>query len=241
MKEQNVSMLKKIANNDLDLQLIEAIRKICGSNTFDDLISLIPEIEDKYPNVIYSGNIYRKMIIPFEILDSMNHYIENDQEYIDKEEFVQEIKNFVTTGEYQSCTYSIEACKNFYPLEDGISFIISFDGEGIDLQQLCEELSYSDDEEVAKDVSKVAEAIGIGEVTKEDLEEANIIESDTEPLEEENISSEEFIKEDIKTSDNVQNKARNGIEIKSRKKSETLEVQGSNYNNSQKISYRKQI
>ena len=131
------------------MQLIEAIRKICGSNTFDDLISLIPEIEDKYPNTIYSGNIYRKMIIPFETLDNMNHYIENDQEYIDKEEFVQEIKNFVTTGEYQSCAYSIEACKNFYPLEDGISFIISFDGEGIDLQQLCEELSYSDDEEVA--------------------------------------------------------------------------------------------
>ena len=141
--------LKKIANNDLDLQLIEAIRKICGSNTFDDLISLIPEIEDKYPNAIYSGNIYRKMIIPFETLDNMNHYIENNQEYIDKEEFIQEIKKFVTTGKYQSCTYSIEACKNFYPLEDGISFIISFDGEGIDLQQLCEELSYSDDEEVA--------------------------------------------------------------------------------------------
>ena len=84
--------------------------------------------------------------------------------------------------------------------------------------------------EVAKDVSKVAKAIGIGEVTKEDLEKANIIESDTEPLEEENISSKELIEEDGKTSENVQNKARNGIEIKSRKKSETLEVQGSNYN-----------
>ena len=84
--------------------------------------------------------------------------------------------------------------------------------------------------EVAKDVSKVAEAIGIGEVTTEELEKANIIESDTEPLEGENTSSEEFIKEDVKTSDNVQNKARNGIEIKSIKKSETLEVQGSNYN-----------
>ena len=84
--------------------------------------------------------------------------------------------------------------------------------------------------EVAKDVSKVAKAIGIEEVTKEDLEEANIIESDTETLEEENISSKEFIEEDVKTSDNTQNKARNGIEIKSRKKSETLEVQGSNYN-----------
>ena len=84
--------------------------------------------------------------------------------------------------------------------------------------------------EVAKDVSKVAEAIGISEVTKEDLEKANIIESDTEPLEEKSTSNEEFIKEDAKTLDNVQNKARNGIEIKSRKKSETLEVQGSNYN-----------
>ena len=55
-------------------------------------------------------------------------------------------------------------------------------------------------------------------------------ESDTETLEEKNISSEEFIEEDGKTSENVQNKARNGIEIKSRKKSETLEVKGSNYN-----------
>ena len=84
--------------------------------------------------------------------------------------------------------------------------------------------------EVAADVSKVAEAIGIGEVTKEELEKANIIESDTESLGEENISSEEIIEEDTKTQENMQNKARNGIEIKSRKKSETLEVQGSNYN-----------
>ena len=84
--------------------------------------------------------------------------------------------------------------------------------------------------EVAKDVSKVAEAIGIGEVTKEELEKANIIESDTESLEEEKTTNDELIEEDVKTSDNVQNKARNGIEIKSRKKSETLEVQGSNYN-----------
>ena len=84
--------------------------------------------------------------------------------------------------------------------------------------------------EVAKDVSKVAKAIGIGEVTKEDLEKANIIESDTEPLEEKSTTSEEFIDKDIKTQENVQNKARNGIEIKSRKKSETLEVKGSNYN-----------
>lgn len=84
--------------------------------------------------------------------------------------------------------------------------------------------------EVAADVSKVAEAIGIGEVTTEELEKANIIESDTEPLEGKSTSSEEFIKEDVKISDNTQNKARNGIEIKSIKKSETLEVQGSNYN-----------
>ena len=83
--------------------------------------------------------------------------------------------------------------------------------------------------EVVKDVSKVTEALGIGEVTKEDLEKANIIESDTEPLEGESTSSEEFIKEDVKISDNAQNKARNGIEIKSFKKSTTIEAQGKNY------------
>lgn len=84
--------------------------------------------------------------------------------------------------------------------------------------------------EVAADVSKVAKAMGIDKVTKEDLEKADIIESPTEPLEEENTSNDKFIDKDIKTSENVQNKARNVIEIKSRKKSETLEVQGSNYN-----------
>ena len=83
--------------------------------------------------------------------------------------------------------------------------------------------------EVAKDVSKVAKAIGIGEVTKEDLEKANIIESDTEPSEEEKDTNDKLIEEDVKIQENVQNKARNGIEIKSRKKSETLEVQGKNY------------
>ena len=84
--------------------------------------------------------------------------------------------------------------------------------------------------EVAKDVSKVAKAIGIGEVTKEDLEKADIIESDTEPSEGENTLNDKLIEEDVKTQENVQNKARKGIEIKSRKKSETLEVKGSNYN-----------
>lgn len=84
--------------------------------------------------------------------------------------------------------------------------------------------------EVAADATKLAKAMGIDEVTKEDLEKADIIESDTEPLEEEKDTNDKLIEEDVKTQENVQNEARNGIEIKSRKKSETLEVQGSNYN-----------
>ena len=47
---------------------------------------------------------------------------------------------------------------------------------------------------------------------------------------EEKTTNDELIEEDVKTSDNTQNKARNGIKIKTRKKIETLEVQGSNYN-----------
>lgn len=139
--------LKKKADNST-LALIEAIRNVCGSNEFDDLIALLSEIQDKYPDAIYSGNMYRKMIIPYETLNSMNHYQKGNQEYISKEEFIEQIKNFVTTGEWQSCTYSLDSCKDFYPLEVGISFIISFEGEGIDLQQLCEELTYDDDENI---------------------------------------------------------------------------------------------
>lgn len=140
--------LKKKADNST-LALIEAIRNVCGSNEFDDLIALLPEIQDKYTDAIYSGNMYRKMIIPYETLDSMNHYQKGNQEYISKEEFIEQIRNFVTTGEWQSCTYSLSSCKDFYPLEVGISFIISFEGEGIDLQQLCEELTYDDDEDIS--------------------------------------------------------------------------------------------
>ena len=79
----------------------------------------------------------------------MNHYLQDDKEYIDKEEFIQQVRDFIKIEEWQSCTYSLEACKNFYPLEDGTSFIISFNGNGIDIQQLCDELYYSDDEEVS--------------------------------------------------------------------------------------------
>ena len=139
--------LKKKADNSASV-LIEAIRNVCGSNEFNDLIALLPEIQDKYPDAIYSGNMYRKMIIPYETLDSINRYQKGNQEYISKEEFIEQIKNFVTTGEWQSCTYSLDSCKDFYPLEVGISFIISFEGEGIDLQQLCEELTYDDDENI---------------------------------------------------------------------------------------------
>lgn len=140
--------LKKKADNSASV-LIEAIRSVCGSNEFDDLITLLPEIQDNYSDAIYSGSIYRKMIIPFETLEDMHHYQKGNQEYISKEEFIEEIRNFVTAGEWQSCTYSLDACKNFYPLEVGISFIISFEGEGIDLQQLCEELTYNDNEDIA--------------------------------------------------------------------------------------------
>ena len=140
--------LKKKADSSASV-LIEAIRNVCGSNEFDDLIALLPEIQDNYPDAIYSGNIYRKMIIPFETLETMNHYQKRNQEYISKEEFIEQIRNFVTVGEWQSCTYSLDSCKNFYPLEVGISFIISFEGEGIDLQQLCEELTYDDDEDIS--------------------------------------------------------------------------------------------
>lgn len=83
--------------------------------------------------------------------------------------------------------------------------------------------------EVAKDVSKVTEALGIGEVTKEDLENANIIESDTKPAKEKTASNDKLIEEDTKQSENAQNEARNGIEIKSIKKNVTIEVQGNNY------------
>lgn len=140
--------LKKKADSSASV-LIEAIRSVCGSNEFGDLIVLLPEIQDDYPDVIYSGQMYRKMIIPFETLETMHHYQKGNQEYISKEAFIEEIRNFVTTGEWQSCTYSLDSCKNFYPLEVGISFIISFEGEGIDLQQLCEELTYDDDEDIA--------------------------------------------------------------------------------------------
>ena len=84
--------------------------------------------------------------------------------------------------------------------------------------------------EVAADVTKLAAAMGVDEVTKEDLEKADIIESDIKPAEEETVLNDKLIEEDTKQSDKAQNEARNGIEIKSRKKSETLEVQGSNYN-----------
>lgn len=140
--------LKKKADNSA-LVLIEAIRNVCGSNEFGDLIALLPTIQDQYPDAIYSGNMYRKMIISFETLETMHHYQKGNQEYISKEEFIEQIRNFVTTGEWQSCTYSLDSCKNFYPLEVGISFIISFEGKGIDLQQLCEELTYDDDEDIS--------------------------------------------------------------------------------------------
>ena len=83
--------------------------------------------------------------------------------------------------------------------------------------------------EVAADVTKLAKAMGVGEVTKEDLEKADIIESDIKPAEEETVLNDKLIEKDTKQSDKAQNKARNGIEIKSIKKSTRIEVQGSNY------------
>ena len=83
--------------------------------------------------------------------------------------------------------------------------------------------------EVAADVSKVAKAMGVDEVTKEDLEKADIIESDIKPAEEETVLNDKLIEEDTKQSDKAQNEARNGIEIKSFKKSTTIEAQGKNY------------
>ena len=83
--------------------------------------------------------------------------------------------------------------------------------------------------EVAADATKLAKAMGIDEVTKEDLEKADIIESHTEPLEEENTSNDKLIEKNTKQAVKVQNGVNNGIEIKSFKKSTTIEAQGKNY------------
>lgn len=83
--------------------------------------------------------------------------------------------------------------------------------------------------EVANDVSKVAKAMGIDKVTKEDLEKADIIESPTEPLEEEKVSNDKLIDKNTKQAVKVQNGANDSIKIKSFKKSTTIEAQGKNY------------
>lgn len=83
--------------------------------------------------------------------------------------------------------------------------------------------------EVAADVSKVAKAMGIDEVTTKELEKADIIESPTEPLGEEKVLDDELIEEDAKQAVKVQNEANNSIKIKSFKKSTTIEAQGKNY------------
>ena len=83
--------------------------------------------------------------------------------------------------------------------------------------------------EVAADVSKVAKAMGIDKVTKEDLEKADIIESPTEPLEEEKVSNDKLIDKNTKQAVKVQNGANDSIKIKSFKKSTTIEAQGKNY------------
>ena len=80
-----------------------------------------------------------------------------------------------------------------------------------------------------EEVNTVLEAIGEEPVTTKELEKADIIESPTEPLEEENTSNDKLIEKNTKQAVKVQNGANNGIEIKSFKKSTTIEAQGKNY------------
>ena len=80
-----------------------------------------------------------------------------------------------------------------------------------------------------EEVNTVLEAIGEEPVTTKELEKADIIESPTEPVEEENTSNDKLIEKNTKQAVKVQNGANNGIEIKSFKKSTTIEAQGKNY------------
>lgn len=80
-----------------------------------------------------------------------------------------------------------------------------------------------------EEVNTVLEAIGEEPVTTKELEKADIIESPTELLEEENTSNDKLIEKNTKQAVKVQNEANNSIEIKSFKKSTTIEAQGKNY------------
>ena len=80
-----------------------------------------------------------------------------------------------------------------------------------------------------EEVNTVLEAIGEEPVTTKELEKADIIESPTEPVEEEKVSNDELIEKNTKQAVKVQNEANNSIKIKSFKKSTTIEAQGKNY------------
>ena len=80
-----------------------------------------------------------------------------------------------------------------------------------------------------EEVNTVLEAIGEEPVTTKELEKADIIESPTEPVEEEKVSNDKLIEKNTKQATKVQNGVNNGIEIKSFKKSTTIEAQGKNY------------
>lgn len=143
-----INALKKTANEKNE-NLIPVMKAICELTDINDdrpLRALYEDILSSDPDCVYNGTVYRKLSLDKEeIIPKLDQYysdedIESDDNMYDTLDVVREIRAIIKTGTFQSSTYDLQACRDFYQeiYDSPLDVIISFECKnGIDVMKLA--------------------------------------------------------------------------------------------------------
>lgn len=127
-----LKLAENLLNDDQLNQINRAINQLTVNNRPKPLVNVYNEILNK-AECTYSNTVYRKITFDLNDIVALNNSYK-----ISKDEVFNYIKNNLETNSYQSCTKSLEACRNFEADWFDFEVIISFEcSEGIDVMAIC--------------------------------------------------------------------------------------------------------
>ena len=127
-----LKLAENLLNDDQLNQINRAINQLTVNNRPKPLVNVYNEILNK-AECTYSNTVYRKITFDLNDIVALNNSYK-----ISKDEVFNYIKNNLKTNSYQSCTKSLETCRNFEADWFDFEVIISFEcSEGIDVMAIC--------------------------------------------------------------------------------------------------------
>ena len=137
-----INFLNKIRNEKTAIvdicKVNDALDSLLNENNQRSIKDIIISIEKEDQDCLYSGEVYRKFTFDLEEI-LMEKNIDMLDEIISKKDLEEAIRSMITTGNYQSSSESIEACRDFESGYDGIDVIVTYSvNEGLSIPKLLQ-------------------------------------------------------------------------------------------------------